>query len=133
MPSRDLNDLHPEFKPVAEKFLQFVQRLRIPLLVTCTYRSAEEQDRLYAQGRTSPGHRVTNASGGESPHNNTINGQPAALAFDVVFGSSKKVFWKGPWYLLGKISKFFGLEWGGDWKRKDSPHFQQRNKCIIPQ
>jgi hypothetical protein len=32
-------------------------------------RSFMAQDRLYAQGRTTPGSRVTNAKGGESPHN----------------------------------------------------------------
>lgn len=32
-------------------------------------RSLLSQDRLYAQGRTSPGGIVTNARGGESPHN----------------------------------------------------------------
>lgn len=31
-------------------------------------RTVEEQDALYAQGRTTPGPKVTNAVGGQSPH-----------------------------------------------------------------
>jgi len=41
-------------------------------------RTYEEQDALYAQGRTAPGPKVTNAPGGHSNHN-------FGLAFDMVF------------------------------------------------
>src|SRR5215207_9435814 len=37
--------------------------------VTSAYRSNAEQDALYAQGRTKPGSKVTNARGGQSKHN----------------------------------------------------------------
>lgn len=41
----------------------------MPILVLHGYRSIEEQNALYAQGRTAPGKRVTNAKGGQSAHN----------------------------------------------------------------
>ena len=54
------------------------------MLVTCTFRSAQEQNELYAQGRTKPGKIVTNAVAGKSAHNYRIGQVPASLAVDVV-------------------------------------------------
>nr|WP_295770097.1 M15 family metallopeptidase [Rhodoferax sp.] len=39
-------------------------------------RSCAEQDALYAQGRTAPGNKVTNAKSGDSNHN-------FGIAFDI--------------------------------------------------
>lgn len=56
----------------------------ISVLLICTYRDNEEQAKLYAQGRTAPGKIVTRAKPGQSKHNVTAAGVPAAEAFDVV-------------------------------------------------
>jgi len=47
------------------------------ILVVSGLRTSSEQEALYAQGRTTPGHIVTNAKAGESMHN-------YGLAVDVV-------------------------------------------------
>ncbi len=87
---------------------------------TCAYRSIEEQNRLYAQGRTRPGPIVTNAKGGESWHN-------YGLAADYAFVVNGKVTWDGPWARFGRLARANGLEWGGDWRKFcDRPHVQWR-------
>jgi len=84
MASRNLADIHPDLHPLAEEFLDKCRAADLDILVTCTYRSAQEQDRLYAKGRTEPGKIVTTDKGGHSDHNFMLNGKPAAKAFDIV-------------------------------------------------
>lgn len=62
-------ELNPEF---ARKLVRFESRLAslgIKVILTWGYRSTEEQNKLYAKGRTAPGSMVTNACGGYSWHN----------------------------------------------------------------
>jgi peptidoglycan L-alanyl-D-glutamate endopeptidase CwlK len=129
MASRNLNDCRPD---VAEKVKLLIKKcddVGIDLLVTCTYRSNEEQNKLYAQGRTTAGKIVTNAKAGQSLHNKTTaDGKPASQAVDVVIIENGKCVWdtKDPrWKRVGEIGKACGLEWAGDWVSfKEYPHFQ---------
>lgn len=128
MASRKLSDLHPDVRPLAEKFLDAADDEGIEVLVTCTYRSGIEQAELYAQGRTAKGKIVTNAKPGQSLHNVMLNGNPASRAFDVVPMVNGKPMWEADhpyWQKLGAIGRSLGLEWAGDWKRfREYPHFQ---------
>jgi peptidoglycan L-alanyl-D-glutamate endopeptidase CwlK len=96
----------------------------IDLLVTSTYRSTAEQNALYAQGRTKPGKKVTNAKGGQSFHNHR-------LAYDVVPLRNGKPVWGTTgedgklWQRVGELGEAAGLEWAGRWtKFREFPHFQ---------
>jgi len=112
--------LDPEFRRKLSAFEQRLLDQDIWVKLTCGYRSIEEQNRLYARGRTTPGRIVTNARGGCSWHN-------FGLAADYVFLVNGKVSWDGPWEKFGRIARECGLEWGGDWKRfRDRPHVQWR-------
>lgn len=122
--SRSLDDLNPIVKPKVEAFLLACAKVDIDLLVTSTYRDAESQTALYAQGRTTPGKVVTNAKAGSSWHNwhcavdvvPLRNGKP-------VWGTSGEdgVLWKK----IGAIGVDCGLEWAGNWKSfKELAHFQ---------
>ena len=66
MASRDVNDLLPELAKrwslAKEKFTTQHPDLPQPFL-TQTYRSPEEQNDLFEQGRSKPGKVVTNAKG----------------------------------------------------------------------
>ena len=93
--------------------------------LTCTYRSPDEQNQLYAQGRTEKGKIVTQAKGGESPHNYN----PSA-AFDIGFiGLNKNLDWSEVNFknFADIICKNPLIEWGGSWKFKDTPHFQLKD------
>ena len=124
MASRDLADLILVVADKARAHIAACKDEGIDLLITCTYRSPEEQDKLYAQGRTTPGNIVTNAKGGESFHNYRI-------AYDVVPIRNGKPVWGTTgddgklWATVGALGKAQGLEWAGEWKIfKEFPHFQ---------
>ena len=112
--------LHPYVQNQMKAFvLKAKLRFDVDLRVVQGYRTYEEQDKLYAQGRTAPGSIVTKARGGFSNHN-------FGLAVDVVPFENGKLNWETKNYpLIGTIGKSVGLEWGGDWKSiVDRPHFQ---------
>ena len=117
--------LVPEFDAKLQLFERKLAANGIKVILTSGYRSIEEQDKLYAMGRTKPGKIVTNARGGYSWHN-------FGLAADYAFVINGKVTWNGPWDTFGKIARECGLEWGGDWtKFKDRPHVQMtRGKTL---
>ncbi len=117
--------LNPEFDAKLQLFEKKLAANGIKVVLTCGYRSTEEQNHLYAIGRTKPGKKVTNARGGSSWHN-------YGLAGDYAFVINGKVTWNGPWATFGKIARECGLEWGGDFKTiLDRPHVQwTRGKTL---
>lgn len=124
--SRSLDDLLPAVQERAEKMLAICDAGGIDLLITCTYRDLEAQDRLYSQGRFIPGNIVTYAKAGDSWHN-------WQRAFDIVPIRNGKPVWsirgldKQLWLKVGEIGVSCGLEWGGNWERHpDYPHFQDK-------
>lgn len=132
MPSRRIEDLHPDLQPICREFIERALRARVNPLITCTWRSNEEQEELYAQGRTAPGRIVTRARAGQSAHNFTINGRPAAKAFDVVPIVLGKAMWdpRHPaWQVLGEIGMELRLNWYGrpGAPFKEFPHFELRS------
>lgn len=126
---KNLATLVPAAEARARKFL----RLAIPFAlkngnaevrVISGRRTYAEQDALYAQGRTKPGARVTNARGGQSNHN-------FGLAFDIgIFKRrgilpAKYLGDSAMYIMLGRFAAECGLEWGGDWHSiKDYPHYE---------
>lgn len=138
MASRKVQDLHWMIQKQACDLVTQASRESIELLITCTYRSPIEQDVLYAQGRTTPGHIVTWAKGGESLHNYRIGNKPASLAFDVVPLVNGKPFWttegKGSkiWQTIGELGGNLGLEWAGNWPagKREYAHFQLNKEGI---
>ena len=64
--------LHPVLRNQAQALYEEANRRltgRAKMLITDTLRTFAEQDELYAQGRTKPGKRITNAKGWQSLHN----------------------------------------------------------------
>ena len=111
--------LHPPFQTLVRTFLAECEKAGHRLRVTHGHRSLDEQAKLYAQGRTTPGSIVTQAKPGSSAHN-------YAAAIDVVFLTKDgKVDWNGPWKAIGVIGEKLGLVWGGHFKTiVDRPHFE---------
>ena len=129
--NRRIKTLHPKLQRLATYFINEVEiRHGIKLRVTQATRTIAQQNALYAQGRTKPGKRVTDARGGKSYHN-------YALAIDVVEIKNGKAIWDNNdnnWKLIGKVGISLGFTWGGTWKKDpDRPHFQMEFGLSIKQ
>jgi peptidoglycan L-alanyl-D-glutamate endopeptidase CwlK len=115
--------LLPEAQPYARALVTKAGADGITIKVISGLRTYDEQNDLYAQGRTKPGRIVTNARGGFSNHN-------FGIAFDVgVFEGSQYLDESPKYKAVGVLGTDLGLEWGGNWKTiQDEPHFQLRPK-----
>lgn len=60
--------LHPSMQLKTRQLIARCRMVGIRLLIVSGYRSIEEQNKLFAQGRTTIGEIVTNAKGGWSSH-----------------------------------------------------------------
>lgn len=97
------------------------------MLITSTLRDNESQAALYAQGRTTPGNKVTNAKAGQSFHN-------YACAFDFVPLVNGKAQWNDLklFERCGSIAESVGLEWAGRWVSfKEYAHCQYTGGLTI--
>lgn len=113
--------LLPEVHPFARALVQKAAANDITIKLISGLRTYAEQDALYAQGRTRPGRKVTNARGGFSNHN-------FGIAFDIGVFSGNRYLPESPKYkAVGALGMDLGLEWGGNWTSiVDQPHFQLR-------
>ena len=118
---RVIATLQPEVQSYARALVHKAAGAGITIKVISGTRTYDEQNALYAKGRTAPGRIVTNARGGYSNHN-------FGIAFDVgVFDGSKYIPESSRYKAVGAIGMDLGLEWGGNWRTlQDEPHFQLR-------
>ncbi|MBB4807405.1 peptidoglycan L-alanyl-D-glutamate endopeptidase CwlK [Chryseobacterium defluvii] len=132
--SQRIKKLHPLVREeVSTIITQCNQSLtgRSQVRITQGLRTFQQQEDLYAQGRTKPGKKVTNAKAGQSIHN-------YGLAVDIcMLIDGKDISWDTTkdWdndriadcYECVKIFAKNGWDWGGNWKTfKDLPHFERR-------
>lgn len=110
--------------------------------ITAGARTAEEQNKLYQQGRTTKGPVVTKADGYKNKSNHQIKSDGYGHAVDIFIcgkydenGNYQKFNTEQGYddkkirevaNHIKTVAKNLGLsiEWGGDWKFYDSPHFQ---------
>lgn len=127
--SRRLEDLAPDVERMCRALLEFAAKEGEPLGISQTLRTWEEQDALYAQGRTTKGRIVTWARGGFSWHN-------FGRAFDI-YSLGKEPYPKDDdwWEMIGEMGEDCGLEWGGRWKsaKADRPHFEHHGGMTLAQ
>lgn len=130
--------LHPKLTDAITKVIAEAKARGFSVGVYSGIRTPEEQDQLYALGRT-----VKNPDGYDAvkrPMGRIVTRARAwqswhfyGLAVDVVF---KTPDWDWEvkeelWDELGAIGKMFGLTWGGDQTAfPDSPHFQITGKIA---
>lgn len=126
MASRELSALAPIVRARALAFLAECQRRGLQVLIYCTGRTPEEQDALYAVGRTKPGAILTNARGLASGHVYGPDG--FAWAFDAVPMLNGKCLWADDeaLALMGACGEAVGLKWAGRWRGKlrERVHFE---------
>lgn len=113
--------LQPEIWTYARALVKRAAQVNIDIKIISGFRSFAQQDALFAQGRTVPGSKVTNAKGGESNHN-------FGIAFDVGVFDGNDYLGSSPAYdIVGALGVEIGLDWGGYWANfVDKPHFQLR-------
>ncbi len=122
--SRSIQDLDPRVVQMAGAVLAGWKAAGLDILVTCTFRSDEEQSRLYEVGRVTPGNIVTYAKAGQSLHNH-------GLALDFVPMAHGKPIWDAEsplWEKAARLAQRIDsrIAWGGDWtaKKVDRPHLE---------
>lgn len=126
--------LHPNIRNEVFKIIEACDNAltgKAKVRITQGLRTFQEQDALYAKGRTASGKKVTNAKAGQSVHN-------YGFAVDICLIINNKVAsWNtvkdwdndtiADWYECVKIFAKYGWEWGGSWKKfKDLPHFEKK-------
>jgi peptidoglycan L-alanyl-D-glutamate endopeptidase CwlK len=113
--------LHLQAQETARIFLAAFASQPYTVRLISGVRTYAEQNALYAQGRTRPGKKVTNARGGQSNHN-------FGIAWDIGIFSDGKYLPESPIYKQAApvaLAATTGLEWGGNWITiQDKPHYQ---------
>src|ERR1043166_5001097 len=123
---KNIKTLVPDAQEWARAFLQRVNAAGIGAKIISGTRTYEEQDAVYALGRTKPGHIVTKARGGFSNHN-------FGIAWDIgIFKGDEYIEESSLYDRAGVIGREMGLEWGGDWQGiTDKPHFQVKTGLSL--
>ena len=115
---KNLATVQPVLQKLGRELLRRLAAEGLTFKVTSGNRTQAEQDALYAQGRTTPGAKVTWTR--RSRH---IGGR----AIDItLFQGDRNPVWDSRHYdRAGQIGEELGLVWGGRWKRTpDRPHFE---------
>lgn len=117
---RDITLCHPRLQAIASEWVKACESAGLKVAIGETYRTVAEQDALYAQGRTKPGNRVTNARGSSYSSQHQWG-----IAFDFYRADGKGAYNEDGDFFgrAATIAKNLGLAWGGDWKSiVDKPH-----------
>lgn len=117
---KDIKALHPGLQQKIVQLRKLCEKNGLKIGIGECLRTVAEQDALYAQGRTKPGNRVTNARGSSysSQHQWGIAADFYRNDGAGAYNESGDFFGK-----VGQLAKSIGLGWGGDWKSPvDKPH-----------
>lgn len=118
--------LHPSTAAKVAKLCDMVRdRDDLPVLITSTLRTAEEQDSLWSIGRNGKvGKPVTNCRYPDSAHN-------WGIALDFCKNSTKDAFTDETFFkIIGELAESCGMEWGGRWKMRDLAHLQDTDFSV---
>lgn len=122
-----LAGVHHTLAEKVRRILAAMQLLGYPMMVTDGVRTVEQQQALYAKGRTTPGPIVTQLDGvlRRSKHQTRPDGFGHAV--DCCFLVNGAPSWDDalPWQLYGQMARALGLVWGGAWTGfVDRPHVE---------
>ena len=123
-----LSQVYPGLADKIRSMAATLEAETIDIRVTQGLRTMAEQEALYAQGRTTAGAIVTNASAGSSWHN-------FGLAVDVVPLTPQGPDWNiahPVWNRIVAVGSGLGLVAGGEWRTfPDWPHFQLTGRFPV--
>lgn len=127
---RRIDTIHPELREELHTIYKEIRERGVGVRFTDVLRTFEQQEALFAKGRSAPGSIVTHARAGQSYHN-------YGLAVDIVLLlPDGQVSWDRTldfdndgtrdWDEIVFVFKHYGWQWGGDWTSfKDYPHFEK--------
>ena len=133
-----MKKVHPK---LVEVMKAAIENSPFDFRITDGARTTEEQFALYQKGRTLPGPKVTNCDGKKFKSNHQIKANGYGHAVDIFpcgitengvyrkFTSEEGYDEKKLKLIANHIlevakSKNVNIEWGGNWKMKDTPHFE---------
>jgi peptidoglycan L-alanyl-D-glutamate endopeptidase CwlK len=123
-----LSRIHPKLRDDVTKAIQKANSLGLDFRITQGLRTIDEQNALYAQGRTKSGPIVTNAKGGESFHNYGLAidfcllHKDGNISFSITEDANQNK--KKDWDEIVQV--FLDLGWEhGDRGYFDNPHVQK--------
>lgn len=117
-----IQTLHPKIRQDFQDFIEEIEsNFNVTVRVVSALRTMEEQEKIYAQGRTSPGPIVTKAPPGSSYHN-------WGLAVDIVpLSSSGGLNYNYDQSKWTNIAAQYDITWGGNWSGfKDMDHWENK-------
>lgn len=126
--------LHPKVREEVKALIEQANKVTgndITIRIVQGLRTIDEQNEIYAQGRTKPGPKVSNAKGGQSYHNYGL-----AIDFAFLIKGTGEVSWDerkdwdgdkvADWLEVVQIFVKAGWTWGGTFKSNpDAPHFEK--------
>lgn len=112
---KDISVLTPLACEACMCFLSECKARGINIFITETFRSQARQDRLYAQGRTTPGKIVTWTR--TSRHT-------SRMAWDIACEVPLPLYDTETLKKAGEVARDLGISWGGSWETPDLPHFE---------
>ncbi len=133
--SDKLLGVHPVLIAKVQAIIAAMGELGFVMLVTDGVRTVQDQQRLFAQGRTAPGRIVTQADGVENRSNHQPHADGLGHAVDMTFvGPGGHPIWDdlSPWNLYGEMCKALGLRWGGDDPAFIAAHMIDRPHLELP-
>jgi len=123
---KNLNEVHPDLIRVMQ---EAIKDTPIEFTITEGVRTTARQRQLYAQGRTEPGKILTSADGITlfSNHQKKTDGYGHAVdlyANPINVNDTKNIKIVADHILDTAKRLGVKMEWGGNWKMRDYPHFE---------
>lgn len=130
--NRSINNLEGIHPDLVKVMVESIKNTPIDFTITDGLRTTQQQQILYAKGRTTSGRIVTNADGIKNKSNHQAKEDGYGYAVDlypyykgmVQINDDKRLKIIADHIL--ETAKKLGthIEWGGYWKFKDYPHFE---------
>jgi len=120
-----LDTIYPPLLKAVQGVLTQMAAEGHPMRICQGVRTTEEQQKLWQQGRTTPGKIITNADGVKKKSNHQVREDGWGHAVDCCFTTGDPFGESQPWARFGELVRAAGLKWGGDWVSfKDRPHVE---------
>lgn len=136
--NRSLNNLKGVHPNLQSFFNELIKITPYDFVITHGVRTAEEQHKLYQQGRTTPGITVTGLDGYKRISKHQIQTDGLGHANDIAVLINNEISWKEKYYeeiaeIAKPLMEKYNIKWGGTFKdskgnpKPDRPHFELRS------